>query len=79
MLGDKTNYALVMLGDNRIYTLVMLGDKTNYKLVMLGDNIIYTLVVGLEFNSPVNCIKVMLSRSVYLTTLFLGRVSPIRG
>ena len=30
-------------------------------------------LVGLEFNGPVNTIKVMSSRSVYLTTLFLGR------
>ena len=29
---------------------------------------------GLELNGPVNSIKVMLSWSVYLTTLFLGRL-----
>ena len=28
-------------------------------------------LVGLEFNGPVNTIKVMASRSVYLTTIFL--------
>ena len=31
-------------------------------------------LVGLEFNGPVNTIKIMLSQSVYLTTLFLGRM-----
>ena len=31
----------------------------------------------LEFYSPVNTIKVMLSQSVYLTTHFLGRLSPL--
>ena len=29
--------------------------------------------IGLGFNDPVNTIKVMLSESIYLTTLFLGR------
>ena len=32
--------------------------------------------VGLGFNSLANTIMVMLSLSVYLTTLFLGRLSP---
>ena len=32
----------------------------------------YFGLVGLEFNNPVNTIKVMSSQSVYLTTLFLG-------
>ena len=32
-------------------------------------------MVGLELNSPVNTIKVMLSPSVYLTKLFLGKLS----
>ena len=36
-------------------------------------------LVGLEFNSPVNTVRVMLSWSVYLTTLFLGRLSPLSG
>ena len=30
-------------------------------------------LVGLEFNGRVNNIKVILSQSVYLTTLFLGQ------
>ena len=34
-------------------------------------------LVGLELNSPVNTIQVMLSSSVYQTTLFLGRLSPL--
>ena len=34
---------------------------------------------GLEFNSPVNTIKDMSRQSVYLTTLFLGRLSPLSG
>ena len=36
-------------------------------------------LVGLEFNGPVKIIRVMLSQSVYLTTLFLGRFSPLSG
>ena len=36
-------------------------------------------VFKLEFYSPVNIIKVMSSRSVYLTTLLLGRLSPLSG
>ena len=35
--------------------------------------------VDLEFNGPFNTIKVMSSRSVYLTTLFLGRLCPLSG
>ena len=34
-------------------------------------------LVGLEFNAGVNTIKFMSSRSVYLTTLFLDRLSSI--
>ena len=34
-------------------------------------------LVGLVFNGPVNTVKVMLSMSVYLTTLVLGRFSPL--
>ena len=34
-------------------------------------------LVDLEFNGPVNTIKVMSSRSVNLTTLFLGRLRPL--
>ena len=33
---------------------------------------------GLEFNGLVNTIKTMSSRSVYLTKLFLSRLSPLR-
>ena len=36
-------------------------------------------LLWLEFNDPVNTIKVMSSWSVYLTTLFLGRLSPLSG
>ena len=36
-------------------------------------------LVGLEFHSPVNTIKVMLSWSAYLTTLFLDTLSPLSG
>ena len=38
-----------------------------------------TQLVELEFNGPFNSTKVMLSWSVYLTTLFLGRLSPLSG
>ena len=34
---------------------------------------------GLEFNGLVNTIKVMWSRAVYLTTLFLGMLSLVSG
>ena len=34
-------------------------------------------LVGSEFNGPVNTIEVMSSGSVYLTTLFLGRLCPL--
>ena len=34
-------------------------------------------LVGLEFNGPLNTIRVISSWSVYLTTLFLGRCSPL--
>ena len=34
-------------------------------------------LVELEFNGPVNTVKVMLGCSVYLTKLFLGRLSPL--
>ena len=33
--------------------------------------------LGLVFNSPVNNTEVMSSQSVYLTTLFLGKCSPL--
>ena len=33
--------------------------------------------VGVDFNGPVNTNKVMLSGSVYLTTLVLGKLSPL--
>ena len=33
-------------------------------------------LVCLEFNSPVYTVMVMLSRSIYLTTLFLGKLNP---
>ena len=33
----------------------------------------------LEFNSPVDTVKVMSSESVYLTTLFMGRLCPLNG
>ena len=36
------------------------------------------LMVGLELNGPVNSIKVISSRSVFLTILFLGRLSPLK-
>ena len=34
-------------------------------------------MVGLKFNGPVNTVKVISSMSVYLTTLFLGRLGPL--
>ena len=37
------------------------------------------VLFGLESNGLVNTMKVMLSRSVYLTTLFLGRLNPPIG
>ena len=33
--------------------------------------------IRLEFNSPINTIKVMLIRSVYKTTIFLGRLKQL--
>ena len=36
-------------------------------------------LVCLQFNGPVNTIKVKLSQSSYLTTLFLGRFNPLSG
>ena len=36
-------------------------------------------LVGLKFNGPVNTIYVMSSPSVYLTTFFLYRFSPLSG
>ena len=37
------------------------------------------MLVGLEFNGPVNTIKIMLSGSVYLTTLLPGHAKPSKG
>ena len=37
------------------------------------------MLADLEFNDPINTIKVMSSWSIYLTELFLGRLSPLRG
>ena len=34
---------------------------------------------GLEINGPTNTIRVISIRSVYLTTLFLGRLIPLSG
>ena len=36
-------------------------------------------MIGLEFNYPINNIQVMPSRSVYLTTHFLDRLSSYCG
>ena len=36
-------------------------------------------MIGLEFNYPINNIQVMPSRSVYLTTRFLERLSSYCG
>ena len=44
----------------------------------LNDLKVYRFLVGLKFNNPVNTIKVMLSWSVYITTLFLDKLSPLR-
>ena len=50
-------------------------------LTMLTESL--DLVGGLqfngEFNGPVNTVSVRLSQSVHLTTLFLGRLSPLSG
>ena len=40
---------------------------------------IHNYLVNLEFNGPVYAIKVMSIQSVYLTTLFLCRLSPLSG
>ena len=37
------------------------------------------LLFELEFYGPINTFKVMSSRSVYLTTLLLGRLSPLNS
>ena len=34
-------------------------------------------LIGLEFDSPVNTVKVMMSQSVYLTTLFWAIFSVV--
>ena len=55
--------------------------------VRLHDNIVHLsngfsvngCLVSLELNGPVNINKVMSNQSVYLTTLFLGRLSPLNG
>ena len=55
--------------------------------VRLHDNIVHlsngfsvnVCLVSLELNGPVNINKVMSNQSVYLTTLFLGRLSPLNG
>ena len=47
--------------------------QTNYVLIH------FFCFVCLEFNGSVNTINVMLSRSVYLTTLFQGRLNPQSG
>ena len=52
---------------------------------MTGDYLIQVAfglkcwLVLLEFNNPVKAIKVMSIWSVYLTILFLGRLSPLSG
>ena len=37
------------------------------------------IFIGLKFNSPVNTIKVMSNLSIYLTTFFLGTLSPLNS
>ena len=46
---------------------------------MSGQETVRMRLVGLEFNSPVNIIKFMFSRSIYLTSRLLGRLSPPSG
>ena len=47
--------------------------KLGFELATFGSATSW--LVELEFNGPVNTIEVMWSRSGYLTTLFLGRIT----
>ena len=51
--------------------------KTNIYVFIFPIIMIILDELELEFYSPVNTIKVMLSQSVYLTTFFLGMHSPL--
>ena len=46
---------------------------------LISANTIFNLDIWFEvdFYGPVNTMKVMSSQSVYLTTLLLGRISPL--
>ena len=78
-------FAYVILSDTLVFEILghlpyishILKKFTHsrHNLCLSNLNLLYPLkwLVGLEFNAPVNTIKVLLSQSVYLTTLFLGR------
>ena len=58
-------------------TITILNAILFFKFEQVHTWLSYSVLIGLKFNGPVNTIKIMLSRSVYLTTLFLGRFSPL--
>ena len=69
LLGHKSDGSLSHFVVHIIYI--------SHKRTNLSTFTWYGLFGWVRFNGPVNNIKVMLSLSVYLTTLFLGRLSPL--
>ena len=63
-------------GQTNVWQFCMFASKSYCSELVC---ILVAQLVGFDFNGPVNTIKVMLSQSVYLTTLFLGRLSPLNG
>ena len=62
-LGPKTTVVILsILQADRTWVYTVCSDRS---------------LVGLEFNGLVNTIKVMSSRTDYLTRLYLGRLSPL--
>ena len=63
-----------MLGINTVkYYVGVLGIKCLFFFFFFFVVVVFFFLI----NGPVNTIKVMSSRSVYLTTLFLGRPSAL--
>ena len=52
---------------------------TLLEVIKILEDIRKLSLVGLECNVPFNTIRVTSSRSVYLTTLFLDKLSPLSG
>ena len=49
----------------------------SFRWVRISERTLSLILVSWEFNGPVNTIKDMSCRSVYRTTLFLDRLSPL--